>query len=63
MTGDVSRTSTTKFHGGLYSQMIFGESFQEPARDDPAKLYARAPTALADCGGRCGGLGSGALCR
>ncbi len=50
LTGACIEDVNHEIYGGIYSQMIFGESFQEPAPRRPAKVPRRS----AACGGPCG---------
>src|SRR5216684_712973 len=39
LTGACIEDVNHEIYGGLYSQMIFGESFQEPPRSEPVKDF------------------------
>src|SRR4051794_31603422 len=40
LTGACIEDVNHEIYGGIYSQMIFGESFQEPPRTEPVKGFA-----------------------
>src|SRR5258708_26049664 len=42
LTGACIEDVNHEIYGGIYSQMIFGESFQEPPRSEPVKGFVAA---------------------
>ena len=57
MTGSCIEDVNHEIYGGIYSQMIFGESFQEPVAS-PVMTQSESPQ-VAGCGGRSGGTAVG----